>query len=66
MVIEEIIQKAIELTLPEFLKWLVASGILVKLSKPQLEKVYGIIRNKNNEGKYGFVPNKDEVYTLKN
>jgi hypothetical protein len=66
MVLEEIIQKAIELSLPDFLKWLVASGVLVKLGESQLKKVYELIRNKHNEGKYAFFPNKDEAYTLRN
>jgi len=65
MVIEEIIQKASELSLPDFLKWLVGSGILAKLGAEQIKKVYELIRKKHDEGKYGFVPNKDEVYTLK-
>jgi hypothetical protein len=65
MAIEEILQKAIELSLPDFLKWLVASGVIAKLTKDQLEKVYTVIRNKHNEGRYGFVPDKEEAYTLK-
>lgn len=65
MVLEEIIEKAAELTLPNFLKWLVASGILAKVGKSQLNKVNQIIRDKYNEGTYAFVPDKKEAETLK-
>lgn len=65
MVLEEIIQKASELNLPDFLKYLVSANILSKIGKEYAPKLYEIIRNKFNEKKYAFVPNKDEAETLK-
>lgn len=63
--IEEIIQKAAELNLPAFLTWLVASDVLRRLGKEHIRKVYELIKNKYNEGKYAFFPDTDEVGTLK-
>lgn len=63
--LEEIAKKIVEMTLPDFLNWLAATGFLANLSKDQLDKVYSLIRGKYNEGKYAFVPDKDEIYTLK-
>ena len=65
MVIEQIIQKAIELSLPDFLKWIIVSKIISKVGEKNISKVYDLIRNKYNEKKYAFFPNKEEAYTLK-
>jgi len=65
MVLEQIIQKAVELSLPEFLKWLIASGVVGKLTIPQVKKLYEILRTKHNKALFGFFPDKEEVYTLK-
>lgn len=59
----EIIEKAAELALPQFLPWLTSKTW--DFSKAQWDKVYEIIRAKNDRKEYGFVPNRDEVDTLK-
>ncbi|MBW2994101.1 hypothetical protein KY315_01620 [Candidatus Woesearchaeota archaeon] len=63
-ILEIIIAKASELNVFELLQWLPTSGYLAKLTKDQLKKVYSIIRQKNNLGKFAFVPNAEEYYAL--
>jgi hypothetical protein len=59
----DIIEKAAELALPQFLNWLATKSW--NFSKEQWDKVYEIIRAKNDRKEYGFVPNREEVEALK-
>jgi hypothetical protein len=61
--INEIITIISTLPLKEALSYLIGVGI-VKLSGKGLTKIKQIIQDKNNEGKFAFVPNKEEAQRL--
>ena len=61
--VEEIIEAIKELTLKGILTYLVAHGV-TDFSKKGYEKLKKIIQDQQNEGKYAFVPNKDEANRL--
>ena len=61
--IANIINAIADLPLKEALKFLKAKNI-VDLGKTGYEKIREIIRTKNSEKKFGFVPNKDEANFL--
>ena len=61
--ISQIISEIIDLPLKEALAYLTTHKITNYLSKGY-DQVKKIIKDKHNEGKYAFVPNKDEVLFL--
>lgn len=61
--LEEIIEAIKELTIKGALSYLVAHGV-IDFSKEGYVKVKKIIQDKQNEGKYAFVPNKEEANRL--
>lgn len=61
--LDEIITTVSTLPLKEALSYLFSIGI-VKLSGKGLAKIRQLIQDKHNEGKYAFVPNKEEAQRL--
>jgi hypothetical protein len=62
--IEEIIETIKNLELKDALAYLVAIKFVFDVSKKGYEKVKKIIQDKHNEGKYAFVPDKEEANRL--
>jgi hypothetical protein len=64
MDISFLIDKAKDLPLPDALNFFVKSGITLTILK-KTKALMSFIRTKQNEGKYGFIPNKKEGEILK-